>query len=83
MHVSVAEVKARFTAIAKLADAGEEIVITNRGKPAYRLLALTPTARRAPFPDISALAAQSRRSPGSGSFVQTWRDENERFGTPL
>ena len=81
MKVSVADIKARFTAIARQADAGQEVIITNRGKPAYRLLAITPTPLRAPFPDTTVLAMQSKPSHASehGSFVADWRAQNERF----
>ena len=81
MQVSVADIKAKFTAIAKQADAGQEVIITNRGKPAYRLVPITPLPLRAPFPDTTALAMQSKLSQSSrqGSFVADWRAQNERF----
>ena len=81
MQVSVADIKAKFTAIAKQADAGQEVIITNRGKPAYRLVPITPLPLRAPFPDVTALAMQSKQSQssGQGSFVADWRAQNERF----
>jgi prevent-host-death family protein len=47
MQVSVAQIKAKFTAIAKQADAGEEVIITTRGRPAYRLLPIIDTPKRA------------------------------------
>ena len=81
VQVSVADIKARFTAIARQADAGQEVIITNRGRPAYRLLPITPAPLRAPFPDITALAMQSMPSqtPINGSFVADWRAQNELF----
>lgn len=89
MEVSVAQIKARFTEIAKRADAGENVVITSRGKPAYRLLPIVKTQQRQPFPDVTALALQSRpyvglghRKPGDtqgDGFVADWRAHNERF----
>jgi prevent-host-death family protein len=79
MQVSVAQIKTRFTAIAQQADAGEEVIITNRGKPAYRLLPILATPERAPFPDVTALAMQSKPYQGQNSFVADWRAENERF----
>lgn len=83
MQVSVAEIKAKFTAIAQLADAGEEVIITNRGRPAYRLLPIVGTTQRAPFPDITALALQSKPYMGARGetegFVADWRAQNERF----
>ena len=81
MQVSVADIKAKFTAIARHADAGQEVIITNRGKPAYRLLPIVPTPMRSPFPDTTALAMQSKPSHVllNGSFVADWRAQNERF----
>jgi prevent-host-death family protein len=89
MKVSVTQFKAKFTAIAQQADAGEEVIITTRGKPAYRLLPIVSTPVRVPFPDITALARLSKpykssrkalaSNAGVGSFVADWRAENERF----
>ena len=79
MQVSVAEIKAKFTAIAQQADAGEEVIITNRGKPAYRLMPIVNAPQRALFPDISALAGQSKPYKSKNSFVADWRAQNERF----
>lgn len=89
MQVSVAQIKAKFTAIAQQADAGEEVIITTRGRPAYRLLPIINTPQRAPFPDISALARKSKPYKGTkktaansvtaSSFVADWRAQNERF----
>jgi prevent-host-death family protein len=79
MQVSVAEIKAKFTAIALQADAGEEVIITNRGKPAYRLLPILNTSERAPFPDVTALALKSAPQTTQNSFVADWRSQNERF----
>ena len=56
VQVSVADIKAWFTAIVWQADAGQEVIITNRGRPAYRLLPITPAPLRAPFLNITALA---------------------------
>ncbi len=89
MQFSVAQIKAKFTAIAQHADAGEEVIITSRGKPAYRLMPIINTPERAPFADITALAKRSKfykgtkktgaNSAGTGSFVADWRAQNERF----
>ena len=93
MQVSVAQIKAKFTAIARQAALGEEVIITTRGKPAYRLLAIVETQERQPFPDVTALAMQSRpysvknpstnpanpNSSDTANFVADWRAQNERF----
>ena len=89
MQVSVAQIKAKFSAIAQHADAGEEVIITARGKPAYRLLPIIAEPRRVPFPDVTALANQSKpykpakkaraNDAVATSFVADWRALNERF----
>jgi prevent-host-death family protein len=79
MQVSVAEIKAKFTAIALQADAGEEIIITNRGKPAYRLLPIVNATERTAFPDVTAIALKSKPQLMQNSFVADWRSQNERF----
>ena len=79
MEVSVAHIKAKFTAIAKQADAGEDVIITSRGKPAYRLLPIVSLPKRQPFPDVTALAMQCKPYSGPGNFVADWRAQNERF----
>ena len=94
MQVSVAQIKAKFTAIAQQADAGEEVIITTRGRPAYRLLPIIDTPERVPFPDITALAKLSKPykgtkkavanngrviDAGEGNFVADWHAHNERF----
>ena len=89
MQVSVAQIKAKFTAIAQQADAGEEVIITTRGRPAYRLLPIVNAPERVPFPDVTALAKLSKpykgaktataNSAGTSSFVADWRAQNERF----
>ena len=89
MQVSVTQIKAKFSAIAQHADAGEEVIITARGKPAYRLLPIITEPRRVPFPDVTALAKQSKaykffkrtgsKNEGPISFVADWRAQNERF----
>jgi prevent-host-death family protein len=89
MQVSVTQLKAKFSAIAQHADAGEEVIITTRGKPAYRLLPIIAEPQRVPFPDVTALAKQSKvyksfkktgeKTEGPASFVAGWRAQNERF----
>ena len=93
MQVSITQFKANFSALAKQVDAGVDLVITSRGKLAYRLLPVHAEMERAPFPDVTALAMQSKPSTSfavgavnaqhvplvHGSFVAVWRTQNERF----
>lgn len=50
MRISVTQAKAQLTELVRRAEAGDEIVLTRRGKPAVRLLPVTaptqPEARR-------------------------------------
>jgi prevent-host-death family protein len=78
MNISVADIKAQFTAYAKLADQGEEVIITNRGIPSYRLVPVNEVPKRAKFPDLSLLAKQCKTYEGD-NFVADWRAQNERF----
>ena len=52
-QVSVAEAKAKFSALLERAVNGEEVEITRRGKPVARLVA-SPPAQRPPL-DIEAI----------------------------
>ena len=93
VQVSITQLRANFSSIAKQADAGVDLVITSRGKPAYRLLPIGAEVKRKPFPDVTALAMQSRpstlsarsalvsldRATDHGCFVTVWRTQNERF----
>ena len=57
------------------------MIITNRGRPAYRLLPIIPVPLRSALDDTTALAMQSKPSQNlvNGSFVANWRSQNERF----
>ncbi len=57
MNIPVAEAKARFSELVKRAQAGEEIVVTRRGKPVARVM---PPAVEATLPRIGALKGQIR-----------------------
>ena len=60
MQVSITQLKAKFSAIAQRADAGEEVIITTRGKPVYRMLSIIAESQRMAFHDVTALAKQSK-----------------------
>lgn len=42
MEVSVTDAKARLTDLVRRAEAGDDIVLTRRGRPAVRLVAVRP-----------------------------------------
>jgi prevent-host-death family protein len=79
MQVSVAQIKANFSVIASQADAGFDVVITHRGRPAYRLIPVGQPKLRVPFPDVTALALESKPWGGDAGFVADWRAQNERY----
>jgi prevent-host-death family protein len=62
MKASVREFKARLSLYLQKASNGEDVVITSRGQPVARLLALAPEANARP--DASELARRLRRIPG-------------------
>lgn len=76
-QVSVAEAKAKFSALLDRALNGEEVEITRRGKPIARLVATGPGAR--PPLDVEAIrrAAESLgRTTGSEDWM---REERDRY----
>lgn len=62
MKASVREFKARLSLYLQKASNGEDVVITSRGRPVARLLALAPAANAKV--DASELARRLRRIPG-------------------
>ncbi len=64
-NVSVADAKARLSEILDRVEAGEEVVITRRGKPVARLTPETPSKRK-PLPSLAEFrASQSGQIKGS------------------
>jgi prevent-host-death family protein len=58
----VRELKSRLSLYLHRASNGEDVIITSRGRPIARLLALAPEANVKP--DASELARRLRRIPG-------------------
>ena len=44
MHISLTEAKSRLNELVRRAEAGETIILTRRGKPAVRLVAVPKSA---------------------------------------
>ena len=68
MEVSIRDLKNRLSEYLRLAAAGEEVVVTSRGKPVARLLP-PRTRKRAATPEQEAIAHLRRQSwlrPGEG-----------------
>lgn len=57
MQVSIADAKARLAEIVRLAENGEDVVLTRHGKPVVRL---SPAGATAGGPLIGALAGKVR-----------------------
>ena len=68
MNVSVSEAKAQLTELVRRAEAGEEVILTRRGRPAVRLVAERPPVdlekRDAAIAALIAEARAKPRSPG-------------------
>jgi prevent-host-death family protein len=63
MRVNVLEAKNRLSELIRAAQAGEEVVIANRGKPVARLVAENPE----PAP---------KHRPGSAAAILDWLDRH-------
>jgi prevent-host-death family protein len=75
-HVSLAEAKAHLSGLLDRVEAGEEVVITRRGKPVARLAPEGP-AKRKPLPSLADFRAQMPVSKiPAGEFVRKMRDED-------
>lgn len=72
---NLAEAKARFSELVSLAEQGEEVRVTRRGRSAVRIVADAPPPKRI---DIERLRAHQARMPfepvGAGEFVREMRD---------
>jgi prevent-host-death family protein len=73
--VSLSEAKSHLSQLLRLVEAGEEVVITRRGKPIARII---PVAR--PKLAVKSLAAFRRRMPrwrkASSELLREMRDED-------
>lgn len=68
MQVSVSEAKGQLTRLVRLAEAGDEVVLTRHGKAAVRLVPVRPqpdaAARRAVIAAMQ-MAARGKRTSGA------------------
>jgi prevent-host-death family protein len=78
-HVNLADAKARLSELVDLAEAGETVEITRRGKPAARLVPPEPAKKKV---DVDALRALTASMPpqqeSAGDFIRRMRD-SERY----
>ena len=67
MHVPVSEAKAQLTDLVRRAEAGEEVVLTRRGRPAARIVPeRTPHDREALIRTLNEVREVGRRTPSPG-----------------
>jgi prevent-host-death family protein len=79
MEVSVREIKNRLSEYLRRVQAGEEIVITSRGRPIARLAPPAARSEDAEAEAIARLRAQPWIRPGSGGKLQA---PERRIPTP-
>lgn len=74
--VSLADAKARLSELTELAAAGEEIVITKRGKPVVRMSRPETPRRPVDRETLRKLTAGMQAQPESaGEYLRRIRDE--------
>ena len=71
-EVTVAQAKARLSELLKQVEAGEEVVITRRGKPVARMMSSKPFL---PFESHADLRAMQRQGKSSAELIREMRDE--------
>lgn len=75
-QVSVAEAKAHLSEILDRVEAGEEVVITRRGRAIARLRA-EASSKRKPLPSLAEFRAQMAVAKiPAGEFIRKMRDED-------
>jgi len=76
-NISIAAAKARLSELVDSAEAGDQICITRRGRPAAKLVA----AEKAPVPiDMARLKSVTAKMPkqrqSAGALIRKMRDED-------
>ena len=75
-EVNLADAKARLSALVALAQAGEVVSITRRGKPVARLIAADIPRKKVDVAKLRALTEGMRMQPESaGEFMRKMRDD--------
>ena len=57
MEINAREARQRFSELLDLAERGENVIVTRRGKPAVRLVAEQQVEATQPLPDLTAFRA--------------------------
>jgi prevent-host-death family protein len=75
MRISVTDAKAQLTELVRLAEAGDEVVLTRHGQPAVRLVAVRAPAERGERRRImEAIARQGRAKAVQGDGAARSQD---------
>jgi len=75
--VSLADAKARLSELVDRAEAGEDICITRRGKPAVRLTQLERSRKPIDFEAWRKIReSMPMQSESAGDFIRRMRDED-------
>ena len=75
--VTLADAKARLSALVDRVEAGEDIDITRRGRPVARLSAVARPRQKIDLAKLQALTATVTPDPmGAGEFVRAMRDSD-------
>jgi prevent-host-death family protein len=75
-EVSLAEAKARLSALVERARSGETVNITRRGKPVARLVPAVRPRERVDVAKLRALTANmQRQAQGAAEFIRELRDD--------
>lgn len=78
-EVSLAEAKARLSALVERTRSGETVCITRRGKPVARVVAAERPRERVDVAKLRALTANmQRQAQGAAEFIRELRD-NARY----
>ncbi|MHA7834869.1 MAG: type II toxin-antitoxin system Phd/YefM family antitoxin [Algiphilus sp.] len=77
--VTLAEAKARLSEITERAAAGEEWVITKRGRPVGRLSPVASSKRRVDVARLRALTSSMRAAPAQSTEVVSDMREGARY----
>ena len=76
VSVALADAKARLSELVDLANAGEAVTITRRGKPVARLVPERAPKRPFRIEEMEAIAKLSEPWDGEGSYV-VWLKEQD------
>ncbi|HEY9568876.1 MAG TPA: type II toxin-antitoxin system prevent-host-death family antitoxin [Thalassobaculum sp.] len=75
MEVTVSDAKGRLTDLVRRAEAGEDVILTRRGRPAVRLVPVSPTlTNEKKAARIAAIVADAKRKIRPGPDAEHCSD---------